>query len=146
MDTRFEYIDNMKGIGIILVVIGHCLAPISIPRVTISSFHMPLFFFLAGYCFLFERNPIFVDFLNKRLRQLIVPTFVFTLIISLLSVCFINNYELSSLKAKLPGALWFLPVLFLAEILFYLLYKVCEKIIFQFRFGDMLVKKVRWGG
>ena len=48
MNTRFEYIDNMKGIGIILVVIGHCLAPISIPRVTISSFHMPLFFSQQG--------------------------------------------------------------------------------------------------
>ena len=57
---RLTYIDIAKGIGIVLVVLGHCIPDatsptgISVPAYrwlhdVIYSFHMPLFFFLAGF-------------------------------------------------------------------------------------------------
>lgn len=42
-----EYIDLSKGVGIILVIIGHGI----LKGVGIDIFHMPLFFFLAGLTF-----------------------------------------------------------------------------------------------
>lgn len=45
IDVRKEYIDVMKGIGIILVVIGHTGNSFS---GWIYSFHMGLFFGLLG--------------------------------------------------------------------------------------------------
>ena len=46
--TRIGAIDIAKGIGIILVIIGHALPSDSMVRVFVYTFHMPLFFILAG--------------------------------------------------------------------------------------------------
>lgn len=48
MKNRIEWIDNLKGFGIILMVWGHFYPPLGIKE-WIYSFHMPLFFFLSGY-------------------------------------------------------------------------------------------------
>lgn len=51
---REKYIDYAKGIGIILVILGHVSVPN--PIITyIFSFHMPLFIFLSGMVFRQDR-------------------------------------------------------------------------------------------
>ena len=45
---RIEYLDMAKGIGIILVVMGHSTFLQEDVLTWISSFHMPLFFVLSG--------------------------------------------------------------------------------------------------
>ncbi|MBR1743558.1 MAG: acyltransferase family protein [Lachnospiraceae bacterium] len=56
---RNSSIDVIKGIGIILLIIGHCTGFFqnqteslsdNIVNTIINSFHMPLFFFVVGYC------------------------------------------------------------------------------------------------
>lgn len=42
---RLDWLDLVKGIGIVLVVWGHTLFPL---HSAIDVFHMPLFFILAG--------------------------------------------------------------------------------------------------
>ena len=44
--TRIGWVDTAKGIGLLLVIIGHL--PIPLVPVWIYTFHMPLFFFLSG--------------------------------------------------------------------------------------------------
>ena len=52
---RQNYIDVMRGIGILLVMLGHSIATINEPtNKLILSFHMPLFFFISGCCFTIE--------------------------------------------------------------------------------------------
>ncbi len=46
--SRIEWVDIAKGIGIILVIIGHVNTFNSSVKEWIYSFHMPLFFILAG--------------------------------------------------------------------------------------------------
>lgn len=48
---RIDWIDVAKGIGIILMVMGHTSMPDAINR-WIYSFHMPLFFLLSGLLFI----------------------------------------------------------------------------------------------
>lgn len=60
MNTRIGWIDIAKGVGIILVVFGHVLVGMRAAGLgsenpwminsqnIVYSFHMPLFFFLAG--------------------------------------------------------------------------------------------------
>lgn len=48
MKERNVTIDIMKGIGIILMVVGHSGYP-SFLRNFIYTFHMPLFFMISGY-------------------------------------------------------------------------------------------------
>ena len=75
---RIEYIDIARGVGILLVVMGHndfsLVSPFAYKL--IYSFHMPLFFFLSGY---FLNTTIgFWDFFKKRFNTLIKP-YLFTL-------------------------------------------------------------------
>ena len=50
MNKRIEYIDIAKALGILLVILGHCVYTAKIPHlgVSIYSFHMPLFFIISG--------------------------------------------------------------------------------------------------
>lgn len=45
--AREIWADVAKGVGIILVIMGHANCP-NLPHGIICSFHMPLFFFLSG--------------------------------------------------------------------------------------------------
>ncbi len=47
-NSRLQYIDVLKGIAIILVLIGHRSVNEYV-TVFIYMFHMPLFFFISGY-------------------------------------------------------------------------------------------------
>ena len=54
-DNRIEWVDEAKGIGIILVMLGHCYLNWNF-CFWFYSFHMPLFFILSGYTFFAERG------------------------------------------------------------------------------------------
>lgn len=92
--NRIEYIDLAKGVGIILVVIGHSISGIGYKF--IYSFHMPLFFFLSGMCFSIEKYPYFASFLAKRAKQILVPCFFFTSISLLLGISLLH-YDIKDL-------------------------------------------------
>ena len=78
MSKRIEYLDIARGIGILLVVLGHNdFEAISLfIHQVIYSFHIPLFFFLSGY-FINISIPFF-DFVKKRFNALLKP-FLFTI-------------------------------------------------------------------
>lgn len=69
---RILWIDYAKSICIYLVLLGHAHA---FQPVTdfIYTFHMPLFFFLSGCLFSFEKHPNFKEFAIKRFKGLMVP-------------------------------------------------------------------------
>ena len=70
MDNRIEWIDIAKGIGIILVIAGHCFyLGYSYP---LYAFHMPLFFFLSGLLFK-DKKEGFVDFFKSKTNSLMRP-------------------------------------------------------------------------
>ena len=111
-NERLLWVDIAKGIGIILVILGHMIDGYSFAGRYIWSFHMPLFFFLSG---LFMSETISIQLLLKRARQLLLPCCIFTII-----SCIVFHYaiekSLDFLSVSLPVPLWFLPILFLAEI------------------------------
>lgn len=50
MKNRIEVLDFAKGLAIFLVIMGHATDNLATPlwRLVIYSFHMPLFFLVAG--------------------------------------------------------------------------------------------------
>ena len=80
-------IDIAKGIGIVLVVLGHVLINSDINRL-IYLFHMPLFFFISGIIFYstYNKDIKFKDYLLKKIKSILIPYFVFSII------CFIYWY------------------------------------------------------
>jgi len=88
--NRIDWVDYAKGIGIILVVVGHVLRglqkiPAAVPGWEavdswIYAFHMPLFFFLSGLfiepsC----RGPL-GRFIGDKARRILWPYFVWTIL------------------------------------------------------------------
>lgn len=85
--SRSVFIDISKAICIVLVVIGHFHPPYS-PEwyvmliKVIYTFHMPLFMFASGYLYsLTYREQNYGQFLLKKVRRLVIPYFICSLII-----------------------------------------------------------------
>lgn len=77
--AHLAWMDVLKGIAIILVVIGHTKSPLS---TFIYSFHMPLFFIVGGFLFNFTKYRCdFSGFVKKKFRRLVVPYLVSSLVI-----------------------------------------------------------------
>lgn len=78
------WIDVAKGIGIILVVLGHVTRNENLIRI-IYSFHMPLFFFLGGWIINRNcgKNIINKQYIKKKFANLILPFFEYRIILIL---------------------------------------------------------------
>ena len=82
---RIELIDIAKAITIILVILGHTTGNLETPmyRRLLYSFHMPLFFFLAGLSIrpkVLKTLLEWKDFFKKNLLALVVPYIIFAFI------------------------------------------------------------------
>ncbi len=139
MPKRVKYIDIAKGIGILLVVLGHndMNAYHPILHRFVYAFHMALFFFLSGIFFNPERS--FKTLFKKRFNGLIKPLIFAILLIYGISVFFgkmsfatAGGRLLKSLYMTGPYLnwvqLWFLPILFLINIYAYFFYKFTKPI------------------
>jgi polysaccharide biosynthesis protein PslL len=138
MSKRIEYIDIARGIGILLVVLGHNDFGYISPFVykAIYSFHMPLFFFLSGY-FLNTSIPFF-DFFKKRFHSLLKPYLFTIFLIYFTSVSFEGmsfRTAIQRITKSLYGAghyidwvqLWFLPHLFVVSLYAFLFFAIFRK-------------------
>ena len=131
---RLDWIDISKGIGILLVIIGHCLDLEKAPMQVIFVFHMPLFFILSG--FVFSAGDGFGVFIKKRIRGLIIPYFVFfalglfvTLLIPVWRQGLTVEGLLEDLRLADPSnihnsSIWFLICLFIVQLIFFFLKKL----------------------
>ena len=122
MTKRLEWIDIAKGIAIILVVLGHATGA-SVVGKYIYCFHMPLFFIISGMCFRKGKYE-FSEFFWKRFRQLFLPAIFLTSLCIIIMKVGHHPYDYSALLQGLPGALWFLPVLFCVEIVYFFSSKI----------------------
>lgn len=131
--NRIEYIDIAKGLGMILVVVGHCINGKTFPGTWINSFHMPLFFILSGLCFSEKKYPTFFPFLKKRVKTLLLPCIYFSVLVTSLSTLTHSKFTFQKLiDQTLPGALWFVFILFLAEVLYYFIRQYNKNKIYTF--------------
>lgn len=134
---RLDWIDKAKGIGIVLVILGHTLCPPSI-KFWLYSFHMPLFFFLSGYVFKIK-TPNFLDFLKNKIKTLIIPALILgciSIIYSLIEGLIFNHpYSINCTQRFFGGFIqmrgfygfsfgpWFLICLFTTQMIMYFLKK-----------------------
>ncbi len=80
METkRIKWIDNAKGIGIILVMLGHTYLDDKYVFWFIS-FHMALFFFLSGCTFYYTSD--IKKFISRKCKSLLIPYVAFAVSIT----------------------------------------------------------------
>jgi acyltransferase len=88
-NNRVDWIDAAKGLGIILVVVGHTASPASLLNRIIFSFHMPLFFVVSGYLFNFDRYDGHLRrLLQSRFKSLLYPYFASGLVFFIIWLIF----------------------------------------------------------
>ncbi len=139
MSKRIEYLDVARGIGILLVVLGHndfeAISPFF--HQVIYSFHIPLFFFLSGY-FIHASTP-FCEYCKKRFHVVLKPYLFTIFLIYFASVSFEKmGFQTASgriVKALYGsinyidwGQLWFLPNLFVVSLYAFLFIRVAGKL------------------
>lgn len=80
VSNRIEWIDNAKGLGIILVIMGH-ISISSVPvRIWLYTFHMPLFFFLSGCTFNYKKYQKLSQLIKSRIKTLLIPYLIFAIL------------------------------------------------------------------
>lgn len=67
---RIDYFDIAKGIGIILMILGHMSLQNKYLKNFLYTFHMPLFFIISGYFFRYRENKICI---KNIIKKLIIP-------------------------------------------------------------------------
>ena len=70
--SRLSWLDIMKGIGIILVVVVGHISSNKIIFNWLYSFHMPLFFFAAGW--VYKKKQFLID-IKRRIQTIVIPYF-----------------------------------------------------------------------
>ena len=137
---RDDWIDTLKACAICLVLVGHMTANARLEEY-IYSFHIPLFFWVSGYLFQRENYQSFKYFIIKRAQTLIIPYFIFATFsffvwLFIVRPLSIRGQALSTdpwypflgifyavgegnWKNPLDVALWFLPCIFVVEIIYW---------------------------
>ena len=131
---RLLWLDMAKGLAMLTVVLGHCMSDTTGLHDIIYSFHMPLFFALAGYTM---RPKARLTVLASSFKRLIVPYIIVCCIMLFfalvppnsinanldsqrpLPVVFVEAFYASGQEGQIAGhtfqaigAIWFLPCLF----------------------------------
>lgn len=135
MQKRIAWVDIAKYIGIYFVMISHLECNTNILFVCYGPFFLNVFYFSAGY--VYDNGQKFHDFLYRKIRQLLIPWFVFSNfnIISRNMLSFNIHVDMwTELKDNMLQAwgdgqeLWFIVALFVAFIPFYFVVKLLERI------------------
>lgn len=120
--SRRDEIDLFRGIGIVLMVLGHVGFEGGY-NTFIHAFHMPMFFIVSGI--LFDDKSDFGIFTVKRARTLLIPYLVFGLF-HVAAAAFIRGWDSEYLTAlfwrstdiiPIGGAVWFFISMFFAQII-----------------------------
>ena len=123
--NRVEWLDILKGLAIILVVLGHlpCVHDRdSVYNIFIYSFHMDLFFCISGYTasLSLSHDPRVGKFLWKRIVTLLIPYITWCIFRGFL----FEEWNWNSAGNVFYfawvgiGSLWFIPALFFIQLVF----------------------------
>ncbi|MDY5233129.1 MAG: acyltransferase family protein [Faecalicoccus sp.] len=147
--NRFSYIDILRGIGIFFVVLGHIYYN-DVAYRWIYSFHMPLFFFAAGW--VYKEKPVRDD-IKKRLQTIVRPYFCFGMATILYWQLFEKSFRsadisfIQAIEGLVSGMyehlsfnvhLWFLPCFFIVTVLFNALVRIGKKYRYDLSFPVVL--------
>ena len=122
---RLYWIDVLKGMGAILVLLGHLVPYNSMIKIYIYSFHVPLFFFISGYVFKYEKKIDY--FFYKKVNRLLIPYIKYS-ILSFFASYFVEDVVASKREILyhiffvggtnyFNTSLWFLVILFFTLII-----------------------------
>lgn len=152
MQERYKELDLIKGIGIILVYLGHSFNLKELDwniiyiylYSTVYSFHMPLFFFISGFLSNTNKNINLEKFYKGKIKRLLVPYLFINLIDFIPRTLFpqLVNSKFGGIKEVVfygTKISWFVYTLFIIFMFFPFLDKYILKKDKYYLFGLVLV-------
>ena len=132
---RKKYLDAAKGWGILMVVFGHITKIGNPVSIWFGAYKLAIFYFVSGYLLAmrqsFRKMPT-GEYIKKHAKSLLIPYFGYSVIVIIYNMAsgmlqgktihdvikraMLQVYTTVSLRGI--SALWFLPTLFLAQVLF----------------------------
>ena len=114
---RIEWIDALRGLGMIFVIVGHMTVPDLVHKLA-YSFHMPLFFAISGFLY---KNQFSQNWFLRKADSLMTMYFIWAGI-TLSVYIYIGKYQLwGGLKSLFSGlgigVTWFFVCLFFVEVI-----------------------------
>ena len=131
-DKRSSVIDIYKGIGIMLMLMGH-VGFGDVSSHIAHAFHMPMFFFISGFLYREERDRDIKNWIQRKSKSLLCPYLMFGILnyIIYVSLCILRNDAISlspmghllwvNTTGMVSGSLWFLTALLVSNVLFYIM-------------------------
>lgn len=127
---RRKDLDFAKGVGILLMVLGHCYSEGNGAYILrwLYSFHMPLFFIIPGIVYgLYRRHTTntFWTITKKKAKRLLIPYFFFATMTAI-ALCVLGRRTLADFGAYMwrivtlqgVNAMWFIPCFLAVELIF----------------------------
>ena len=138
VDTkRNEFIDVLKGIGILSVYLGHSAYWGTLTSRMIFSFHMPLFLLISGFFFRPEKFQDWKDLLCNVWNRLLLPYIVFCYIGLVLRLDYMANVWQKNPVGEIirivhgtgSHAIWFLMCLLVIQVIGYGVWRVSRRVM-----------------
>ncbi len=153
-EKQIEWINILRGFAIFLIVIGHAIGySQELKEVSkyLSSFYVPLFFFISGYLFNENKREEIGIYIKRKAKRILIPYFIFAFLSLIPYYLFageiqenlnskntISNSIFTSIFAILYGSghdnrlpqnspLWFLPCYFIVVVIAKLIYNKTKK-------------------
>ncbi|MBQ7919856.1 MAG: acyltransferase family protein [Lachnospiraceae bacterium] len=139
MKERLSDIDRARGFAMCCVVVGHIFSLVDVrkpemqlgPMIRfLSVFELVIFFVISGYLFYKHHESSFSVFLKKKVKGLLLPYFVFS-VLNMLFFIFVEPTQQMGIPDMLVttlsfygiSVLWFFPTLLLGETFWWGLHK-----------------------
>lgn len=136
MKERIAYVDAAKGLSILMIALGHITKIGNPVDYWMSSFKVSIFYIISGFLMCYTgsvRKRGFTEFTQNLLKNLGIPYLAFSIIgILFKTACvFLKHqplesvietfkiYFYDSIFLKGINSMWFIPTLFIGEIIFY---------------------------
>jgi len=134
---RIEWIDVCKGLAMLAIFVGHSL-PSNVITIFVYRYNVPLFFFLSGLFFTKRKNLTIKEYIIKSANGILVPYAFFCSLSMVFYIVFTSRT--SGLREMIMQAitgsrnnisfgqqLWFLPCLFVIQIVYHLINKLIKR-------------------
>lgn len=153
MKKRIGWIDITRGIGMLLIIIGHTLGPYTFSTVArvIFAVHVPVFFVLSGYLFSQKDWKTIFSKLNRNLLLPYIATCFIMIVANWIALHHQNPFIVAKIQTHqfiiaalygvgtntaIPfmnqtvfaiGAIWFLVAMYIGDLMFNLSFKIADR-------------------
>lgn len=146
MEKRLDWIDAIKGLGIVFVLLGHAHIN-GIGKVWVYTFHLGLFFFCTGFTFSADKYATLQQFINRKIKTLILPyvilsitCFAFSSTVDIV-VTILHGHSIDIFyyckrflgiflqvrNSVFEGYCWFIMLVFVIDIFYYIIFNATRE-------------------